>query len=92
MEAGWVLTEVGRQPWIVSGYMKVEDAATGNEGVWITFLTVVVLYLALAATVVWVLRTMSRRFREQAEEDDRDVPYGPRERPPEADREPEPVG
>ena len=92
MEAGWVLTEVGRQPWIVSGYMKVEDAATGNEGVWITFLTVVVLYLALAATVVWVLRTMSRRFREQAEEDDRDVPYGPRELPPEADREPEPVG
>ena len=87
-----MLTEVGRQPWIVSGYMKVEDAATGNEGVWITFLTVVVLYLALAATVVWVLRTMSRRFREQAEEDDRDVPYGPRELPPEADREPEPVG
>ena len=58
-----------------------------------TFLTVVALYLALAATVVWVLRTMSRRFREQAsEDDDRDVPYGPRELPPEADREPEPVG
>ncbi len=47
MEAGWVLTEVGRQPWIVSGYMKVEDAATGNEGVWLTFISVVVLYLAL---------------------------------------------
>jgi len=91
MEAGWVLTEVGRQPWIVSGYMKVEDAATGNEGVWLTFLFVVVLYLAVAATVVWVLRTMSRRFREQVAVDDSDVPYGPREVPPEADREPEPV-
>ena len=38
MEAGWVVTEVGRQPWIVFDYMKVEDAATENEGVWVTFL------------------------------------------------------
>ena len=56
MEAGWVVTEVGRQPWIVKGHMKVEDAATGNEGVWITFIVVVVIYLALATTVVLVLR------------------------------------
>jgi cytochrome d ubiquinol oxidase subunit I len=37
MEAGWVVSEVGRQPWIVYNLMKVEDAATGNTGVWITF-------------------------------------------------------
>ena len=93
MEAGWVVTEVGRQPWIVRGQMKVEDAATGNEGVWITFVVVVVLYLALAATVVWVLRTMSRRFRRQleAEIDDSGIPYGPRELPSDATREAEPV-
>ena len=65
MEAGWVVTEVGRQPWVVRGHMKVEDAATTNEGVWITFIAVVVLYVALATTVVLVLRSMSRRFREQ---------------------------
>ena len=38
LEAGWVVTEVGRQPWIVYNYMKVEQAATTNGGVWITFL------------------------------------------------------
>ena len=63
MEAGWVVTEVGRQPWIVYNYMKVEDAATGNTGVWITFIAVVLLYLALGITAILVLRGMSRRFR-----------------------------
>ena len=37
MEAGWVVSEVGRQPWIVYNLMKVEDAATANTGVWVTF-------------------------------------------------------
>src|SRR5207342_685767 len=63
MEAGWVVTEVGRQPWIVHNYMKVEQAATGNTGVWITFIAVVLLYLALGTTAIQVLRAMSRRFR-----------------------------
>ena len=40
MEAGWIVTEVGRQPWIVYNLMRVEDAATGNTGVWLTFLGV----------------------------------------------------
>ena len=40
MEAGWVVSEVGRQPWIVYNQMKVEDAATANTGVWITFVLV----------------------------------------------------
>ena len=44
MEAGWVVSEVGRQPWIVYNLMKVEDAATGNTGVWITFVAVALLY------------------------------------------------
>ena len=72
--------------------MKVEDAATGNEGVWITFIVVVVIYLALATTVVLVLRSMSRRFRRQVELVDDDVPYGPSEPLPETTEEAEPVG
>ena len=83
MEAGWVVSEVGRQPWIVYNHMKVEDAATGNTGVWITFVLVVILYVGLAITTVLILRKMSRRYRRGARAD-HDVPYGPREPAPEA--------
>jgi cytochrome d ubiquinol oxidase subunit I len=81
LEAGWVVTEVGRQPWIVFDYMRVTDAATTNQGVWITFVAVLALYVGLAVTLVLILRIMSRRFRAQ---DALDVgsPYGPRERVP----------
>ena len=64
MEAGWTVSEVGRQPWIVYEKMKVEDAATANTGIWITFIGVVLLYLGLGITTILVLRMMSRRFRE----------------------------
>ena len=88
MEAGWIVTEVGRQPWIVYEVMKVEEAATENTGVWATFLGVAVLYLVLGTTTVLVLRAMSRRFRRQAAFVDHDTPYGPT--PDEPVREPEP--
>ena len=38
MECGWIVTEVGRQPWIVHGVMRTEDAVTGASGVWLTLL------------------------------------------------------
>jgi len=79
MEAGWVVTEVGRQPWIVFNQMKVEQAATGNTGVWLTFLGVIALYAVVATTTILVLRGMSRRWREAGGDlDETDVPYGPR--------------
>jgi cytochrome d ubiquinol oxidase subunit I len=77
MEAGWIVTEVGRQPWIVYNLMTVTDAATENAGVWLTFVTVAGVYVVVAVTTVLVLRIMSRRFSgEDGREDD--VPYGPR--------------
>ena len=76
MEAGWVVTEVGRQPWIVHNYMKVTSAATTNSGVWLTFLVVIALYAAVGVTTILVLRGMSRRWRE-GEIPESDVPYGP---------------
>jgi len=77
MEAGWVVTEVGRQPWIVYNYMKVEDAATANTGVWITFIAVCLLYIALGVTLILTLHGMSRRFRRAGGFTDTDAAYGP---------------
>ena len=81
LEAGWTVSEVGRQPWIVWELMKVDQAATANTGVWVTFVGVVVLYAGLGVTTILVLRMMSRRFRRQDEGggafDEADVPYGP---------------
>jgi cytochrome d ubiquinol oxidase subunit I len=78
MEAGWVVTEVGRQPWIVFDYFKVEQAATTNDGVWATFIVIAALYLGVAVTLVLILRAMARRFREGGDHGDTDAPYGPR--------------
>jgi cytochrome bd ubiquinol oxidase subunit I len=78
LEAGWVVTEVGRQPWIVFNYLRVQQAATTNQGVWLTFLVVLAIYIGLGTTVILVLRGMSRRAREPEGPDESDVPYGPR--------------
>jgi cytochrome d ubiquinol oxidase subunit I len=78
LEAGWTVSEVGRQPWVVYEKMKVVDAATANTGIWVTFIGVIVLYLALGIMVITVLRGMSRRYRRQWEFDESEVPYGSR--------------
>jgi cytochrome d ubiquinol oxidase subunit I len=81
MEAGWVVTEVGRQPWIVFDYMKVEEAATGNDGVWLTFLVICGVYAVVAVSLVLVLRLMARRFAAADEHPDEGGPYAPRTPP-----------
>lgn len=78
MEAGWVVTEVGRQPWVVHGYLRVADAATSHRGIWVTFWVVTAVYLALGVVLVRVLRGMSARWRRAAAEPAAGLPYGPR--------------
>lgn len=61
LEAGWVVTEVGRQPWIVQGVMRTRDAATSAPGVGWVLAATLVIYLALTAGAVVVLRELARR-------------------------------
>jgi cytochrome d ubiquinol oxidase subunit I len=81
LECGWIITEVGRQPWIVYNVMRTSDAVTHADGIWVTFSLVLALYVALGATLIITLRAMSRRWRNE-EVDDEEVPYGPDTEPP----------
>jgi cytochrome d ubiquinol oxidase subunit I len=58
--AGWVTTEVGRQPWVVYRVMPTAQAVTGAGGIPVGYGTLVLTYLVLAAAVAWVLRRLAR--------------------------------
>ena len=81
LECGWIVTEVGRQPWVVYEVMRTEEAVTGASGVWFTFSFVLVLYTVLGVATAVTLRSMARRWRTEEAVDDTEVPYGPREEP-----------
>lgn len=66
-EAGWILAEVGRQPWILRGYMTVSEAATRNDDVGITFVMFALLYLVLGVMTVIVLIKMFKNSPAEAE-------------------------
>jgi cytochrome d ubiquinol oxidase subunit I len=55
VEAGWTVTEVGRQPWIVAGILRTADAVTPMPGLIVPFLTFTVLYLFLGVIVTWLM-------------------------------------
>ena len=75
LEAGWVVTEVGRQPWIVYGLLRTADAVTRAPGTLISFVAVMVIYVILGTATLLVLRSMSRQGGPETARDD--VPYGP---------------
>lgn len=55
IEAGWVVTEVGRQPWIIHQVMRTSEAVTPMPGLWIPMVTFSLLYLVLAGIVCWAM-------------------------------------
>ncbi|MBA2684773.1 MAG: cytochrome ubiquinol oxidase subunit I [Gemmatimonadaceae bacterium] len=55
IEAGWVVTEVGRQPWIIYGILRTADAVTPMPGLIVPFLLFTALYLFLGSIVAWLL-------------------------------------
>lgn len=58
--AGWVTTEVGRQPWVVYGVMRTEEAVTGADGIVFGYGTLVAVYVGLTIATFWVLRRIAR--------------------------------
>ena len=79
IEAGWIVTEVGRQPWIIYGVMRTADAVTPMAGLVVPFVTFTAVYLFLSAILVYLLRrqfletdTSARRGREARQDMSRD--------------------
>jgi cytochrome bd ubiquinol oxidase subunit I len=60
LEAGWVVTEVGRQPWIIYGIVRTADAVTPMPGLIYPFILFTGVYLLLSTAVAWL---MVRQFR-----------------------------
>lgn len=76
IEAGWIFAEVGRQPWIIVGIMRVDQAATLSNGVETMFYLFTCLYILLGIIASIVLFRLFRRNRAEEELEER---YTPRE-------------
>ncbi len=90
LESGWIVTEVGRQPWVVFNILRTADAVTHAPGVQTTFVGVIVLYTALGVALLLALRALRRRWAAQdaaaggrafGEVTDDSIPYGPHQEP-----------
>jgi cytochrome bd ubiquinol oxidase subunit I len=59
--AGWITTEVGRQPWIVYQVMRTEEAVTNAGGLSVGYVVLIGVYVGVGAAVVWLLRRLARK-------------------------------
>ncbi|MYS22280.1 cytochrome bd-I ubiquinol oxidase subunit 1 apoprotein [Streptomyces sp. DvalAA-14] len=76
LECGWVVTEVGRQPWTVVRVLLTRDAVTTVGNIWPLFAVVLAIYFAVAVAAMLVLRTLTRQWHTEGD-DVAQVPYGP---------------
>ena len=58
--SGWVVTEVGRQPWVVYDVLRTRNAVTAAGGIPVGLAVLALVYLGLAVAVVWMLRRLER--------------------------------
>jgi cytochrome d ubiquinol oxidase subunit I len=68
IEAGWMVTELGRQPWIIYGVMRTEQAVTPMPGIAVPFFIFTAVYIFLAVAVVYLLRRQFLRAPESVDE------------------------
>jgi len=71
--AGWVTTEVGRQPWVVYEVMRTDAAVTAAEGIPVGYATLAGFYACLVVAVWWILRRLARAPLKAAGEPERAV-------------------
>jgi cytochrome bd ubiquinol oxidase subunit I len=57
--AGWVTTELGRQPWVVYDTMRTAQAVTGAGGIPVGYATLALVYAGVAVAVFWILRRLA---------------------------------
>ncbi len=60
LEAGWMVTELGRQPWVIQGVMKTSAAVTPMPGLVVPFVLFTIIYVVLAAVVIGLIRRTVR--------------------------------
>jgi cytochrome d ubiquinol oxidase subunit I len=60
VECGWIVTEVGRQPWVIYNYLRTADAVTPAPFLNLTFLVFSLIYLVLAVTLIVLLARQAR--------------------------------
>ncbi|RAV30112.1 cytochrome ubiquinol oxidase subunit I [Sinomicrobium soli] len=65
VEAGWIVTEVGRQPWVIYNIMKTADSVTPMKGIEFSLFIFILLYLVLAIAVSWLMGRQITVFNRQ---------------------------
>ncbi len=60
IELGWMVTELGRQPWVIYGILRTSDAVTTAPGINYSFLAFSCIYVVLAITLIWLLLRLAR--------------------------------
>ncbi|GLV59416.1 putative cytochrome bd menaquinol oxidase subunit I [Dictyobacter sp. S3.2.2.5] len=61
VELGWMVTEIGRQPWTIYGYLRTKDAVTTAPLLNVSFLIFSLIYVLLAVALIWLLLKVARR-------------------------------
>lgn len=76
LESGWIVTEVGRQPWVVWQTLRTRDAVSESTGIVASAIAISLLYVVLGVVTLFMLRVISRRMEAG---EDVEAPYGPSE-------------
>ena len=64
VEAGWTVTEVGRQPWIIYGIMRTKDAVSSMPGLHYSFYVITIVYVLLSFIIFWLMRGQINTIQE----------------------------